>query len=244
MNQLQKDSVSTVDGPMTVWTAVPAETSKRRPAMIVVQEAFGVTSHIKDICDRFSQLGFVATAPELFHRSGDGLDLPYGNFEAVKPIFSKVTNAQIVEDVQKSFEYLKSREDVDPEKIYIIGFCMGGFASMLAACHLPELAGAISMYGGGIVNSRPGLGLTPFIHDFDKISCPCLLFFGEDDAGIPMSDVKAIDDRLKSTGKDYQITVYPSAGHAFFCDARPSYNKDAADDAWAKCKKWLKSDQL
>jgi len=232
-------SLPTSGGPMDVHGFVPDPDSKRRPAaVIVLQEAFGVNAHVKRFCRRVASAGYAAFAPELFHRDGQGLEFGYDEFPRIKPILAGLTNAQILGDLRATHVHVSKRPDVDATRIASWGFCMGGWASVLAACELP-IAAAISFYGGGLVHPRPGIGFTPLIDRLDSISCPMLLVFGGKDTSIPPEDIAAIQARLESLGKVHEVTVYPEAGHGFFCEDRTAYHEASAEAAWTRATAWL-----
>ena len=236
-----KFTVATDDGPMDIHLAIPARAKRRSAkAIVVFQEAFGVNPHILRVCDRLAAAGYLAAAPELFHRTGRGVQYGYQDFEKVRPILSQLTNDRLLMDIRAACEFLEGRSDVDPRQIATLGFCMGGFASALAACHL-SLAATVSFYGGGLARVRPGIGFTPLLDDFSRLSCPTLFLFGEKDQSIPPEDVTAVCTRLQTLGKPHEIVVYPDAGHGFFCEERVSYHAATAAAAWDKTLRWLES---
>ncbi|HWU43479.1 MAG TPA: dienelactone hydrolase family protein, partial [Bdellovibrio sp.] len=126
----QNVTVNTKDGPMNIYIALPPQPASQSPALIILQEAFGVNHHIKDVCHRFAKEGYIAVAPELFHRSGQNLELPYGDFSKVLPILGQLTNDKLLEDMTATFNYLKGLSQVS--SIGTIGYCMGGFCAVLA----------------------------------------------------------------------------------------------------------------
>jgi len=233
--------LATPDGPMMVHWAQPAKPAGPHslPGVLVFQEAFGVNRHILNICQRFADAGYVAGAPELFHREGPGVVMGYDDFAKVKPIMARMTNATLLMDVQAAHSAMAAHPLVDPKRIYSIGFCLGGFVSILAALNLPHAA-AVSFYGGGLVKARPGLAITPLVDEFDRLNCPVLFGYGEKDTGITPADIAAVRSRLESLHKPHQIDVYPGAGHGFVCDDRPAYQPQAAEVAWIRIMRWLR----
>ena len=232
--------VTTNDGPMAIHWALPSGNAAPAtlPGILVFQEAFGVNPHILRVCERLAEAGYVAAAPELFHRAGAGAVFGYDDFARVRPLFSRLTNAQLLDDVRASFAALKQSPLVDPSRLFSIGFCLGGFVSILAALDLP-LAAAVSFYGGGISRARPGIGLTPLLDELNNLRCRTLHVFGEKDSSITAEDVALIRTRLESLHKPHEINVYPNAGHGFFCEDRPAYEPNAAQAAWARTLAWL-----
>jgi carboxymethylenebutenolidase len=232
-------TLATSEGPMDLHGFLPdAARPGRRAAVIVLQEAFGVNPHVKRVCRRVASLGYAAFSPELFHRAGAGLEFGYDEFSKIKPMLGALTNAQISEDLRVAHAHISQRPDVEATRIASWGFCMGGWASMLAACDLP-IAAAISFYGGGLVHPRPGIGFTPLMDRLESIRCPLLLVYGAQDAGIPPADIAALQSRLASLGKDHEVEVYPDAGHGFFCEDRSAYHRAAAEASWDRATRWL-----
>jgi carboxymethylenebutenolidase len=226
---------------MDVHAFIPGDGSVRRlPSVILLPEAFGVNGHVQRVGERIASLGYAAFAPELFHRSGPGVVAGYDEFPRIRPILAELTNERISEDLRVTHRHVIGRPDVDPSKVAAWGFCMGGWAAMLAACELP-IAAAISFYGGGMVRARPGIGFRPLLDRMGSIRCPVLLVFGGKDSGIPAEDIGAVQSRLKSLGKRHDIEVYPEAGHGFFCEDRASYHRSSAEEAWTNASAWLAS---
>jgi len=229
------------DGPMVVHWARPqgSHVPHSLPGILVFQEAFGVNGHILKICRHLADAGYVAAAPELFHRAEKGAVFGYDDFDKVKPVMSGLTNAGLLADARAAHEALVKDPSVDPTRTFAIGFCLGGFVTVLAALNL-QLKAAASFYGGGLVKGRPGMGMSPLIGELERLGCPTLFIFGEKDAHIPQEEIQAIRTRLTALHKTFHITVYPDAGHGFVCDERPSYNADAAAEAMGQAILWLK----
>jgi len=217
---------------------LPGTAAARLPAIIVLQEAFGVNPHMKRVCRRVASAGYAAFSPELFHRSGRGLEFGYGEFPKIRPIFAGLTNAMVLEDLRAAYGHIALRPDVDPARIASWGFCLGGWASVLAACELP-VAASVSFYGGGMVNPRPGIGFTPIIDRFPSIRRPLLLVYGALDQGITPADIEAVRSRLASLGKEFEVEIYPDGGHGFFCEDRAAYHQPSAEAAWTLATGWL-----
>ncbi len=232
-------NLNTQDGKMSVHLHYPASSSQNPlNAIIVLQEAFGVNQNIHTVCDRFAKKGFLAIAPELFHRIKDGHQIPYSNFPEVKEALGKLSNEKLSEDLQVTYHYLKNNKNLNIGTIGIIGFCMGGFTSLLGACRLP-VSYAISCYGGGLTQARHGIGFTPFVNELNQIHCPVFLLFGEKDQSIPQEQIEEIRVLLKKAQKEYEIKVYRDAGHAFLREGEKNFHPVAAADAWKDIESWL-----
>jgi carboxymethylenebutenolidase len=229
--------VETPDGPMEGHFSLP-DRGARVPGILVAQEAFGVNAHIQRVCRRLADAGYAALAPELYHREGNGIVVDYSDFEKARLLLGTLTNDGLGNDLLSALSFLDAHPTVDPVHIGIVGFCVGGYVAFLAACRT-HVSAAVSFYGGGIVTERPKAKLAPLLSEAERIRCPVLGLFGEEDASISLADVAAVRERLSSLGKVSEIVTYPGAGHGFFCEERPSYRKDAAADAWKRTLYWF-----
>lgn len=228
-------------GEMDAYLVVPSGNGSPRRGLVVIMEAFGVNSHIQDLTRRFAREGFVAIAPELFHRTGRNvISDDYTQFGSIAPHFQALTNEGIETDVRASLEHLRSRPDVDAAQVAIVGYCVGGFGAFLAACRC-DVSRSVVYYGGGIVRERPQmkLQLKPLLHEVGGIRAPMQLHFGDQDQGIPLADVEAIRAKLDEAGVQHELHVYPGAGHGFFCDQRASYHPGSAATAWERTVRFL-----
>lgn len=215
---------------MDAYVARPAQPNGA--GILVFQEAYGVNAHIRDVADRFAQLGFTAVAPELFHRSAPpGFEAEYGDFESVKPHMSQLTTDGLGTDAAASFEWLLKARDVDSKRIASIGFCLGGRVSYIANASL-DLRAAVSFYGGGIVPDL--LPMAARQHG------PILMFWGGKDKHIPPEQYRPVADALTDAGRMHEQVVFSQADHGFFCDKRASYEPGAARQAWALTLEFLR----
>ncbi len=211
------------DTQMNAFIAAPAG-DKVYPGIIVLQEAYGVTSHIQDICKRLAENGYVAIAPEIFHRTiTPGTTIAYGNMDEARPHIAAMTVEGQEADMKAAYEWLISKPTVDVKNIASIGFCMGGRLSYIANCVLP-LQAAISYYAGG---------MTPFLSRASELHCRHLFFWGGKDKHIPHEAVESLVLALAAAKKDYINVEISFADHAFNCDDRPNYHPQAAKEAWA-----------
>ncbi|WP_046243387.1 dienelactone hydrolase family protein [Hymenobacter terrenus] len=216
--------LSVADGTeMRAYTAFPSSTGPVA-GIILLQEAFGVNHHIRSVADRLAQAGYAVVAPELFHRTAEpGLEIPYSDFASAKPHFNAINSEGLTADLQAAHNWLTTQPLVVAEKIGSIGFCLGGRVSFFANAVLP-LAAAVSYYGGG----------THQLKDRAKdLHAPHLFFWGGLDAHISKEDITQVTDAVSAAGKPFINTVISYADHGFNCDERPSYNAEAAAEAWA-----------
>jgi carboxymethylenebutenolidase len=190
--------------------------------IVVIQEIFGVNHHIRAICDRLASEGYAAVAPALFDRTEPNFECGYTPDEIAnaRKFVANPDFGAMLRDSQAAIDELKKEGPVA-----ILGFCMGGTISFLAAADGTGLSAAVCFYGGHIIKI---VDKTP--------KCPTQMHFGEKDASIPMSDVEIIKQKR---GGDCEIYVYPDAQHGFHCDERGSYQKAAADLAWQRSMAFL-----
>jgi carboxymethylenebutenolidase len=214
---------------MNAYVARPANAS-HAPGILVFQEAFGVNAYIRSVADRFADLGCIAIAPELFHRSGPGFEGSYDDFAAVRPHMEKLSTEGLAADAQAAHAWLANKSDADASRLACIGFCMGGRVSYIANAHV-KLAAAISFYGGGIAPDLLALA--------EKQGAPILMFWGGADTHIPPEQYRPVADALSAAKKEHEQVVFSRAGHGFFCDARASYDEISSRQALALVKEFL-----
>lgn len=235
MAQQEKIQLQVEDGTkMDAYVARPQDSDGKsvHPAIIVLQEAFGVNSHIRDVADRFAAQGYVGIAPELFHRTAPGFEGNYKDFSSVVPHMQAMTTPGAQADLRAVFAWLQSQSSIERSNISSVGFCMGGRISFLANATLP-LRAAASFYGGGIAPAL--LEYSAGLHG------PMLFFWGELDKHIPADQRAAVTGSLKKNGKIYINVEFSNADHGFFCDERPAYQPQAARQAWALLLEFLRS---
>jgi len=215
-------------GGMPAYVARPKD-GGRGPAILVIQEAFGLNNHMKDVTRRIAAEGYTALAPDMFWRGGKGRAVGYDELPAAIGMMQALKDDEVVKDLGGAIGWLEKQPSVRADRIGITGFCMGGRISYLAACELPDkIRAAVPFYGGGIPVDKTA-----------KLRSPVLAFFGEKDAFIPLESVEALKTEAKKHGKQVEVVVYPGADHGFFCNERASYQAAAAKDAWERLKKFF-----
>ena len=202
----------------------------RVPAVVVLMEAYGITAHIRNVCLRLAQAGYLALAPDFFR----GTVLGYDERERVLALLPTLRDGDLLEDLDRARAWLGAQEEVDPERIAVLGFCMGGRLAYLGGCARPEAWRAVlALYGGGIAPEGPDrFGREPPIGRSKALAAPLFLGYGADDASIPPAEHARIAEILSGLGKRYLLAVYPGAGHGFLCEERPSHHPRASQDAW------------
>ena len=202
---------------LSAYVAQPA--GKPRAAVVVLQEIFGVNSHIRSVADRFAAEGYLAVAPATFERVKSGVDLGYteGDMTAgfeLKTVVDALPGAGVLQDIQAAIDHAAQASGA---RAGIVGFCWGGLLTWKAACTLKGLSAAIVYYGGGIT-AEDEIARQP--------QCPVMAHFGGQDHWIPMAGIEA----FTKAHPEVEVHVYP-ASHGFNCDQRGSYNEAAANQA-------------
>lgn len=200
------------------YLSLPAAQGKH-PAILVIQEWWGLNDWIKGDADRFANQGYVALAVDLYrgHVATDQ--------ETAHELMRGMPEDRAVGDLKAAFDYLASRSDVDPSRIGVVGWCMGGGYSLALAIAEPRLKGAVINYGRLVTDPAT----------IAKIRPPLLGNFGATDKGIPADDVKKFAEAVKSNGKQADFKVYEGAGHAFMNPNNTGgYDAAATEDAWKR----------
>src|SRR5215510_4623847 len=211
--------LNTSDGKMDAYVAQPKDGGSY-PGVIVIQEAFGVNAHIKKVTERIAAEGYVAIAPDIFHRETERI-IPYSEMPKAIATLQRVVDSKAMEDVGAAIAHLKSHGNVKSESLGVIGFCMGGRLTYLtAAHHANDVKCAVPYYGGAITMGKP----SPLSRT-GEIKCPMYLFFGAKDQLIPMDHVSQINAELSAKKVQFQMKIYDEAGHGFFCDDRGGYHE-------------------
>lgn len=187
-----------------------------RGGIVVVQEIFGVNSHIRSICDRLAAEGYAAVAPAIFDRFERDFETGYSpeNVEHAKTLIPKFDMGKCMLDVAAARDALASTG-----KVGIVGFCLGGSVAFAAATKLDGFSAASSFYGG-LANKFAA----------DKARCPVQFHYGADDTGIPPENY----NEVKAKQPQAEFYVYDNAGHGFHCDQRGSYAPAASTLAWQR----------
>ena len=211
----QFTNLKAADG-FTVPAYVAQPAGKPRGAVVVLQEIFGVNSHIRAVADRFAEQGYLAVAPATFERVKPGVELGYldadmGAGSGLKTAVDALPGAGVLQDIQAAIDHAAQASG---GKVGIVGFCWGGLLTWRAACLLKGLSAAVPYYGGGIT-SEDEIARQP--------QCPVMAHFGDQDHWIPMEGIQA----FSKAHPEVEVHVYP-ASHGFNCDQRGSYNEAAA----------------
>jgi carboxymethylenebutenolidase len=230
--------IRTGDGEIPAYRAMPVK-GKAFPAILVVQEIFGVHEHIKDICRRLGKAGYLAVAPEMYARQGDVSKL--GSIDEIRKIVAKVPDTQVMSDLDSAVEWAANNGG-DTRRLGVTGFCWGGRIVWMYAAHSPKVKAGVAWYGRLITPPNEMTPKNP-IDIVKELKAPVLGLYGGKDQGIPVADVEKMRAALKNgsaAAKQSVIQLYPEAPHGFHADYRDSYREIDAKDAWGRMLIWFK----
>ena len=189
------------------------------PAVVVIQEWWGLVPHIESVVDRFASEGFAAIAPDLYH--GKTTKSP----DEAGKLLMELDADRAEREIAGAGEWLLEQPSCSSKKYGVVGFCMGGALAQYTGTKEANAGAIISFYGG----------FRKLTMDWSNLRAPILLIYGEKDQGVPPEQGRQLEQQLKKSGKDVQVVVYPDASHAFFNDTRKEvYKPDAAADAWRR----------
>ena len=210
-----------------------------KPAVIVLQEIFGVNTEVKRIADLVADAGYVAIAINYYHRTHPNLNEPYTQegLQAGFAAASQVSIESLRADVAATVAWLNEQPFVAKGKIATMGFCFGGTTAYVTAT-VPGLKAAIPFYGGHIHQGLPN-GDPAGLMATKDIKIPLLLFFAGQDDYIPADAVAKIEGALTEAGIKHEVVTYPNVGHGFFRESASALNQTEVKDAWDRVRGFL-----
>lgn len=225
------DTVTVAGHRMRVYLDLPGGRTTA-PGIVVIQHGSGIDRFIEDRVEDLARRGYVAAAPDLYHRQpDDGADM--------MTRIGRLRDPEIVADVDATIAHLRALRDARVTGLGVLGFCMGGRVTYMLAGARPEAWTAAGVFYGGNIMRPWGDGPTPF-ELTEKIACPVIGFFGAEDQNPSTADVHRIDAELTRFGKPYEFHMYEGAGHAFLNFLNPErYREGPAKDAWDKMVAFL-----
>jgi len=228
--------IKVADGEMPGYFARPAGVSNP-PVVLVAMEIFGLHEYIKDVTRRLAKLGALAVAPDYYFRNGADLTR-ITEIPQLMPIVNSKPDAELLSDLDGTVAWAKSQGG-DTSRLGIIGFCRGGRTVWEYAAHSSTLKAGAAFYGSLIDPPNPVWPKSP-TQLAGEMKAPVLGLYGEADTGIPVATVEAFKAALAAEKKTAEFKIYPGAPHGFHADYRPSYRKDAAEDAWSQMQTWFR----
>lgn len=207
------------------YVAQPDDDAKH-PGVVLIQEWWGIEPHVRGLAQKLAADGFVVAVPDLYH--GKVATEPNDAMKMYMMLTNNVDTA--AKEIIGTLETLKAMSSVEPKKLGLIGFCVGGFLTYTVAARYNNLAAAVPFYGGGY---------DPKPDEVAKVNAPVLAVYGSRDDGIPMAQIEKIERMYKEAGKDLTVKVY-DAGHAFLNPDHGMGNEAAAAEAWPLAVNFLR----
>lgn len=210
------------------------------PGIVVIPDVWGLSDHYRDIARRLAEEGFAALALDVYRKTGTK---QLGSVEEAMAWIRELPDPVVVETMQEGIDHLAASEAAAGRRVGITGFCMGGQYALLAACSCRGLSACAPFYGMlryAEDRDRAKKPRAP-LEALDDLTCPVLGFYGEEDAIIPVDDVREARAKLEASPHEAELRLYPGAGHAFMNDTRPAaYREEAARDAWSRLVPFLR----
>jgi len=233
--------VTVPGGEMPVYFAKPSN-AQNPPIILVAMEIFGLHEYIKDVTRRLAKLGAFAVAPDYYFRKGVDLT-KITDMQQLLPTVNAKPDAELVADLNATADWAKSQGG-DIGRLGIVGFCRGGRTVWIYSANNGNVKAGVSFYGP-LVDAPAQKSIWPksATELAPDMKAPVLGLYGEADQGIPGAQVEAMKAALQSAGKKAEFKTYPGAPHGFHADFRPSYRKDAAEDAWNQLTLWFKANK-
>jgi carboxymethylenebutenolidase len=227
--------VKVSDGEMPVYFARPANAANP-PVILVSMEIFGLHEYIRDVTRRLAKLGAFAVAPDYYFRKGDLTKIT--EIKDLFPLVNTKADTELFSDLDATVAWAKS-EGGDTSRLGIMGFCRGGRTVWLYSTHNPNLKAGVAFYGSlsdahSDAMPKNALDLAADVKE------PVLGLYGAADTGISVDQVEKMKAALQAAGKTAEFKIYPDTPHGFHADYRPSYRKEAAEDAWQQLQAWFK----
>src|SRR6266702_7320730 len=227
--------IKVADGEMPGDFARPNGVSNP-PVVLVAMEIFGLHEYIRDVTRRLAKLGAFAVAPDYYFRKGDLTKVT--NQPDLMPLVNSKADAELFSDLDATLAWAKSQGG-NTDAAGIMGYCRGGRTVWEYAAHNGNLKAGVAFYGSLADPETPAMPKNS-LSRAAEVKIPVLGLYGEADAGIKVDDVKQMEAKLKAAGKTAEFKIYPGAPHGFHADYRPSYRKEAAEDAWQQMTAWFK----
>lgn len=237
-------TVKIAGGDMPVYFARP-EKAKNPPVVLVAMEIFGLHEYIKDVTRRLAKAGAFAIAPNYYSRSGEDLT-KITEMPKLMPIVNAKPDAELMADLDATVAWAKAQGG-NTGKLAILGFCRGGRTVWEYSAHNKNLKAGVAFYGSLVdppAQKEGGKWPKSPTELAGDVKAPVLGLYGAADAGIPVAQVEAMKEALAKAKKKAEFKIYPDAPHGFHADYRPSYRKEAAEDAWKMAVDWLKKNKV
>lgn len=217
------------------------------PGVLVVHEVFGLDPFVASVGERFAALGWAVLAPDLYSREGlpgpapsPAEPAPVWERDAIRAAVAGLPDRRALADLEAGLEWLGGEGGADPDRLAVVGFCMGGCLAFLLGCRSRRPAAVVDFYGrlvyGQLSREKPVEPLEMAL----GLEAPLLAHFGERDASIPLEQVEELGRRLSAFAKPHEILVHPGAEHGFANPLRPAHHPERAREAWERTEAFLR----
>ena len=221
------ETVTVDNSPMGLYLSQP-DGPGPFPAIIVIQNKYGVKEFTQEMTRRVAEAGYVGIAPLLYHRTGEP-----NSEEEIEKIRPARSDTNVINDLNGTINYLKGCAKADTSRLGIVGFCMGGRVAFLAAAATTSFTAAVDYYGGGVYSKwgsdRPAPSTLAA-----NVSCPIQGHFGMLDTSPSPEEMHKLDAELNRLGKQHEFFYYDNAPHGFNCAGRKSYRPEADKTSWQR----------
>jgi carboxymethylenebutenolidase len=198
----------------------------KHPGLVLIQEWWGIEAHVLDLAHKLAVEGFIVAVPDLYH--GKVATEPNDAMRMMMMMRENINKA--AQEVIDALDTVKNLPNVEPKKIGLMGFCMGGFIAYTVASRYPDLAAVVPFYGAGY---------DPTPEEVAQVNAPVLAIYGSQDESTPAAQIQKIEQLYKEQGKDITVKIY-DAGHAFLNPMHGMGNEQAAAEAWPLAVRFLK----
>lgn len=224
-------TIAVAGSSMEITTEIPEKALPPFPALILCHHREGVDEFTIDAAKKLAGAGFITAVPNFYHRRPRD--------EGWQSSRKTMQDVEVVADLKATANFLANLRDVEPDKMGIIGHCMGGRTAFIGAATIEHLKAAVILYGGHLFKTE-GKGSLPPIEHVHNIRAPILGLYGDEDHVIPLDEIKRLIATLDSAGVANEFHIYKSAGHAFQDFSRPDHYREAAsEDAWKRALAFL-----
>jgi carboxymethylenebutenolidase len=201
--------------------------------IVVIMEAFGVNDYIKDVSRQLAEEGYIAIAPDFYHRLGRLKTAGYDDFAASRKMMATMRDDEVVKDASAALDYLKSLPECQPDSLGILGFWNGGRIAYLTTCYRSDVKALACLYGHVVYPETTEVRPVSPLDITDKIQAAVLVVHGKGGSPMNLDEVKQLEEKLASTGKTYESRIYDYE-RGFHNPSAPSYNAEAAKDVWSR----------
>jgi carboxymethylenebutenolidase len=219
----------------------------RGPAIVLVQEVFGLDPHVQDMARRFAGEGFAVLAPDLYSREGTPgppatkeEPFPIWTMDEVRAAVASLPDRRVLGDLEGALEHLAADPQVDRTRLGAVGFCMGGNYAYMLGCTSRRLSAVVDFYGRFVYRELSANKPIQPLERALNLSCPMLAMFGEEDPSISREDVARFRGTMEQFARDATVVTFPGVGHGFMNVRRRSYDRDAAEKAWGLAVEFLR----